>query len=69
MSWLCVFGAGMCYASGLASQMNVVNLLKSGDHVISMDDVYGGIALCVCGEGGSGGGGGRGGVEREEGVL
>ncbi|KAK7100507.1 hypothetical protein V1264_023450 [Littorina saxatilis] len=32
----------LCYASGLAATLNVVHLLKQGDHVISMDDVYGG---------------------------
>ncbi|KAL8610555.1 hypothetical protein ACOMHN_006275 [Nucella lapillus] len=32
----------LCYASGLASTLNVVHLLKQGDHIISMDDVYGG---------------------------
>lgn len=30
------------YASGLAASMSVINLLKSGDHVVCSDDVYGG---------------------------
>jgi len=30
------------YASGLAATTNVLLLLKSGDHVLSIDDVYGG---------------------------
>ncbi|XP_025110485.1 cystathionine gamma-lyase-like [Pomacea canaliculata] len=33
---------GLCFSSGLATTMTVTHLLKSGDHVISMDDVYGG---------------------------
>ncbi|ESO04975.1 hypothetical protein HELRODRAFT_111430 [Helobdella robusta] len=30
------------YASGLAATVNIFHLLKGGDHVICMDDVYGG---------------------------
>ncbi|CAI5442463.1 unnamed protein product [Caenorhabditis angaria] len=30
------------YASGLAASMSVINILKTGDHVICSDDVYGG---------------------------
>jgi len=33
---------GMAFASGLASCMTCIQLLKSGDHVITTDDVYGG---------------------------
>ncbi|XP_050403876.1 cystathionine gamma-lyase [Patella vulgata] len=33
---------GMCFSSGLATTMTVTHLLSSGDHIISMDDVYGG---------------------------
>ncbi|XP_059173252.1 cystathionine gamma-lyase-like isoform X2 [Physella acuta] len=33
---------GLCFASGLAATMTVTHLLNNGDHVISMDDVYGG---------------------------
>lgn len=33
---------GRCYASGMAAINTVLNLLRSGDHVISSDDVYGG---------------------------
>jgi len=33
---------GMVFASGLAATTNVVAMLNSGDHVVSMDDVYGG---------------------------
>jgi len=32
----------MVFASGLAATTNIVALLDSGDHIISMDDVYGG---------------------------
>lgn len=33
---------GYAYSSGLAAITNVLFLLKSGDHVLSIDDVYGG---------------------------
>merc|ERR1739838_391225 len=33
---------GMAFSSGLGACMTVVNMLKSGDHVITTDDVYGG---------------------------
>jgi cystathionine gamma-lyase len=32
----------MVFSSGLAATTNVVAMLDSGDHIISMDDVYGG---------------------------
>jgi cystathionine gamma-lyase len=33
---------GLAFASGMAAINNVLNLLKSGDHVLCTDDVYGG---------------------------
>jgi cystathionine gamma-lyase len=33
---------GLCFASGLAATNTVMNLLKSGDHVVAGDDLYGG---------------------------
>lgn len=33
---------GLCFASGLAAVNAVMNLLKTGDHVIAPDDLYGG---------------------------
>ncbi|MFH0777935.1 MAG: PLP-dependent aspartate aminotransferase family protein, partial [Candidatus Eisenbacteria bacterium] len=33
---------GLAFASGMAAVNNVLNLLKSGDHVIATDDLYGG---------------------------
>jgi cystathionine gamma-lyase len=33
---------GLAFASGLAATNTVLNLLKSGDHVVCSDDVYGG---------------------------
>lgn len=33
---------GLCFASGLAAEMTVMNLLKQGDHVVVGEDVYGG---------------------------
>tara|TARA_B100001013_G_scaffold333701_1_gene250844 strand:+ start:1874 stop:3049 length:1176 start_codon:yes stop_codon:yes gene_type:complete len=35
-------GSGYAYASGMAATATVLEILDSGDHVISMDDVYGG---------------------------
>jgi cystathionine gamma-lyase len=32
----------LAYASGLAAEMNVMYLLKKGDHVVAFDDLYGG---------------------------
>lgn len=32
----------VCYSSGMAATTSVIHLLKSGDHVICIDDVYGG---------------------------
>ena len=34
--------AGYAFASGLAAESTVLDLLKSGDHVIASDDLYGG---------------------------
>jgi len=36
---------GLLYASGLAATLNLTHLLNAGDHVISMDDVYGGLSI------------------------
>lgn len=33
---------GLAFASGSAATVTVINMLNSGDHVISIDDVYGG---------------------------
>ena len=35
----------MCFSSGLATTMTITHLLKAGDHIVSMDDVYGGTYL------------------------
>lgn len=32
----------LAYASGLAATVNIIHLLKAGDTIICMDDVYGG---------------------------
>jgi cystathionine beta-lyase/cystathionine gamma-synthase len=34
--------AGFAFATGMAAETTVVHLLKTGDHVISADDIYGG---------------------------
>lgn len=33
---------GIATASGLSATMLLTHLLKSGDHILSVDDVYGG---------------------------
>ncbi|MEE2830312.1 MAG: cystathionine gamma-synthase [Myxococcota bacterium] len=33
---------GICFSSGCAATTNLIHTLKSGDHVVSSDDVYGG---------------------------
>jgi cystathionine gamma-lyase len=38
--YLCL---GLLFASGLAATTTVTHLLSAGDHVIAMDDVYGGL--------------------------
>ena len=35
---------GICFSSGMAAVDSVMKILKSGDHVISSDDVYGGVS-------------------------
>jgi O-acetylhomoserine/O-acetylserine sulfhydrylase-like pyridoxal-dependent enzyme len=37
--------SGMVFASGLATTTAITFLLKQGDHLISMDDLYGGNIL------------------------
>lgn len=32
----------MAFASGLAATTTITHLLSSGDHIIAMDDLYGG---------------------------
>jgi len=32
----------LLFSSGLAATMVITNLLNAGDHIVSMDDVYGG---------------------------
>jgi cystathionine beta-lyase/cystathionine gamma-synthase len=34
--------AGFAFATGMAAETTVIHLLKTGDHVISADDIYGG---------------------------
>lgn len=33
---------GLTFASGLAASTTIVHLLSAGDHIVSMDDLYGG---------------------------
>lgn len=35
---------GVCFASGMSTVDSCLKLLKSGDHVVSSDDVYGGVS-------------------------
>ena len=39
-SWFNVLG--MCFSSGLGATTSIVHMLKAGDHIVSIDDVYGG---------------------------
>ena len=34
--------AGFAFASGLATSTSIVHMLNAGDHIVSMDDLYGG---------------------------
>lgn len=38
----CVSSPGIAVASGLAATVTLTHLLKAGDGIVSMDDVYGG---------------------------
>jgi cystathionine gamma-lyase len=45
---------GLCFASGLGATTAIVHLLNSGDHIVSVDDLYGGTyryfnKVSVCG--------------------
>ena len=33
---------GLCFASGSATTASVISILRTGDHIVSIDDVYGG---------------------------
>jgi len=33
---------GMAFSSGLGASTSIVHLLSAGDHIVSMDDLYGG---------------------------
>jgi len=37
----CIYAA-LAFSSGVAAIMVVTNLLNAGDHILSMDDVFGG---------------------------
>jgi cystathionine gamma-lyase len=40
------------YSSGLAASMSLANILKTGDHIVCSDDVYGGLLIffdCIWG--------------------
>ena len=37
------FSTALTYASGLGATTTIMLMLKSGDHVVTSDDVYGGI--------------------------
>jgi cystathionine beta-lyase/cystathionine gamma-synthase len=41
---------GLAFASGMAATSAVIHLIKTGDHVVCIDDVYGGTQrkLLVC---------------------
>lgn len=33
---------GLCFASGSAATASITSILRTGDHIVSIDDVYGG---------------------------
>ena len=33
---------GLTFSSGLATSTTIVSMLSAGDHIVSMDDLYGG---------------------------
>ncbi|HZS93434.1 MAG TPA: cystathionine gamma-synthase [Chloroflexota bacterium] len=39
---------GLAFASGMAAEATVLNLLKAGDHVVAGDDLYGGTYRLFC---------------------
>ena len=39
-----VYPAAIATSSGLAAQSTILQILKAGDHVVSMADVYGGMS-------------------------
>jgi len=38
----CCVNSALLFSSGLAATTVITNLLNAGDHIVSMDDVYGG---------------------------
>ena len=34
--------SGLTFSSGLATSTTIISLLSAGDHIVSMDDLYGG---------------------------
>ena len=41
-SFLISLAVGLAFSSGLGTSTSIVHLLNSGDHIVSMDDLYGG---------------------------
>lgn len=41
-NYLCSSSTGLAFASGLAATVTITHMLKKGDGIICMDDVYGG---------------------------
>lgn len=39
---------GIAAGSGMAATTMICQLLKTGDHIVAMDDLYGGRYMCVC---------------------
>ena len=37
---------GLLFSSGLGAMTTMCHYLKTGDHIVSMDDVYGGRNIC-----------------------
>ena len=45
----CTLPSAYVASSGLAATSLIIQTLKSGDHILTMDDLYGGVCVCsVC---------------------
>ena len=40
-----LFSSAMVFASGLACTSTITHMLQNGDHIVSMNDVYGGMSV------------------------
>lgn len=45
MFCMSVNDAGMVFSSGLGATTAITHMLKSGDHIVAMNDLYGGMSF------------------------